>query len=55
MTAEEAAGVDARSGTHPRRAGDRLPASYVNFYIANRYVVMPMYDKRLDGGRRCAR
>jgi agmatine deiminase len=48
MTAEEAAGIDVRAGTHPRRAGDRLPASYINFYIANRYVVMPLYDKRRD-------
>ena len=48
MTAEEAAGIDVRDGTHPRRAGDRLPASYINFYIANRYVVMPLYDKRRD-------
>jgi agmatine deiminase len=49
MTAAEAAGVDAREATHPRRAGDRLPASYVNFYIANRCVVMPLYDRRYDG------
>ncbi|HTV97036.1 MAG TPA: agmatine deiminase [Steroidobacteraceae bacterium] len=49
MTAEEAAGIDVRAGTHARRAGDRLPASYVNFYIANRHVVMPLYDKRWDG------
>jgi agmatine deiminase len=48
MTAEEAAGVDARPGSHPRRAGDRLPASYINFYIANKCVVMPLYDKRWD-------
>ncbi len=48
MTAQEAAGVDVRAGTHPRRAGDRLPASYINFYIANRCVVMPLYDKRRD-------
>jgi agmatine deiminase len=48
MTAEEAAGVDIREGTQPRRAGDRLPASYINFYIANRHVVMPLYDKRWD-------
>lgn len=48
MTAEEAAGIDVRAGTHPRRAGDRLPASYINFYIANRHVVMPLYDKRWD-------
>jgi agmatine deiminase len=49
MTAEEAAGVDIRAGTRPRRAGDRLPASYINFYIANGCVVMPLYDKRRDG------
>jgi len=49
MTEREAAGVDARAGSHPRRAGDRLPASYINFYIANKVVVMPLYDKRWDG------
>jgi agmatine deiminase len=48
MTAEEAAGIDAREGSRPRRAGDRLPASYINFYIANKRVVMPLYDKRWD-------
>jgi agmatine deiminase len=48
MTAEEAAGIDAHAGTHPRRAGDRLAASYVNFYIANKRVVMPLYEKRRD-------
>ncbi len=49
MTAEEAAGIDMRAGTLARRAGDRLPASYINFYIANGCVVMPLYDKRRDG------
>src|SRR6202453_3497261 len=49
MTAEEAAGIDLRAGTRPRKAGDRLPASYINFYIANGHVVMPLYDKRRDG------
>ena len=48
MTAEEAAGVDVRAGSRPRRAGDRLPASYINFYIANKCVVMPLYDRRRD-------
>jgi agmatine deiminase len=48
MTAAEAAGIDIRTGSHPRRAGDRLPASYINFYIANGCVVMPLYDKRRD-------
>jgi len=48
MTAEEAAGVDVREGSRARRAGDRLPASYINFYIANKVLVMPLYDKRRD-------
>ena len=49
MSAEEAAGIDARAGSRPRRAGDRLSASYVNFYVGNRVVVMPRFDKRHDG------
>lgn len=48
MTAAEAAGIDIRAGTRPRRAGDRLAASYINFYVANGCVVMPLYDKRRD-------
>jgi agmatine deiminase len=52
MTKEEASGVDRREGTHPRKAGDRLPASYINFYIANKCVVMPLYDKRFDAAAR---
>jgi agmatine deiminase len=48
MTADEAAGIDVRAGSQPRRAGDRLPASYINFYIANKCIVMPLYDKRWD-------
>jgi agmatine deiminase len=48
MSAEEAAGIDVREGSHPRRAGDRLPASYINFYAANKRVVMPLYDRRRD-------
>jgi agmatine deiminase len=46
--AEEAAGVEPRQGTLPRRAGDRLAASYANFYLANSRVVMPLLDERRD-------
>jgi len=49
ITAAEAAGIDSRAGTIARRAGDRMPASYINFYVANKRVVMPLYDKRWDG------
>lgn len=48
MTAIEAAGLKPRAGTKPRRGGERLAASYVNFYIANGGVVVPLLDPRLD-------
>lgn len=48
MTAIEAAGLRPRPGTKPRRAGERLAASYVNFYIANGGVIVPLLDPRHD-------
>jgi agmatine deiminase len=48
ITAEEAAGVIPAPGTQPRRAGDRLAASYVNFYPASGRVVFPLMDERTD-------
>ena len=47
-SAEEAAGVESRDGTLERRAGDRLAASYVNFYLGNSRIVMPLLDERHD-------
>jgi agmatine deiminase len=49
ISAEEANGVDAAEGTLPRRAGDRLAASYVNFYLGNSRIVYPLLDPRHDG------
>jgi agmatine deiminase len=48
ITAEEAAGVTTIAGTRPRRAGDRLAASYVNFYLANSRLILPLLDERYD-------
>lgn len=48
ITAEEAAGVATAAGTRPRRAGDRLAASYANFYLANGRVILPLLDERHD-------
>ena len=48
MSAKEASGIIAREGTKTRTAGERLAASYVNFYIANGGVVMPLLDSRTD-------
>jgi agmatine deiminase len=45
---EEAEGVDAVPGSRPRRAGDRLAASYVNFYPGTTRVVFPRLDERFD-------
>ena len=48
ITPAEAEGVEAVPGTKPRRAGDRLAASYVNFYLGNSRVVFPLLDERTD-------
>ncbi len=48
ISEQEAGGVDAVAGTLPRRAGDRLAASYVNFYLATKRIVMPLLDERFD-------
>ncbi len=48
MTDGEAAGIEQVPGSRQRRGGDRLAGSYVNFYIANRHIVMPLLDARTD-------
>jgi agmatine deiminase len=48
ITAAEAAGVEHVEGTQPRRAGDRMAASYVNFYLGNSRVVYPLLDPERD-------
>ncbi len=40
---EEAEGVDAVAGTLPRRPGDRLAASYINFYFCNGAAIVPTF------------
>ncbi len=52
-TSEEAEGVERVAGSKPRKAGERLPASYVNFYIADGGVVLPEFgDPHDDAARR---
>jgi agmatine deiminase len=48
LTEEEAGGVDAVAGTKPRRTGDRLAASYVNFHLGSARIVFPQLDSRHD-------
>ncbi len=44
----EAGGVDGAETARPRPAGERLAASYVNFYLGNGIVVMPLLDPKRD-------
>jgi agmatine deiminase len=48
ITAEEAAGVDRGTGAQPRVAGERLAGSYVNAYLGNGIVVLPVFDDPHD-------
>lgn len=48
MTAEDCEGLSWCNDEPTRREGERLAASYVNFYIANTCVVMPGFDDEMD-------
>lgn len=48
ISVEESNGVDQVIGTQPRMPGDRLAASYVNYYVANGGVVMPVFGDKND-------
>ena len=48
MTAEEARGLVPSESMKRRHGGDRLAASYVNFYFANGGIIMPLLDPRTD-------
>ena len=49
ITADEAGGVDAVQGSIPREAGDRMAASYINFYLCNGGAVIPSFGDPHDG------
>ncbi|MHC1781194.1 MAG: agmatine deiminase [Anaerolineaceae bacterium] len=48
ITAEEAAGVQAVDGTLPRQPGDRMAASYINFFLCNGGAIVPVFDDPHD-------
>lgn len=48
MTEEECRGLDACQDEPTRAPGERLAASYVNFYIANQRIIMPGFGDPAD-------
>ena len=44
----EAEQIECAPGETPRTAGERLAASYVNFYIANKAVIVPQFGDKND-------
>lgn len=48
ITAEECDGLDDMNGEPTRTPGERLAASYVNFYISNGSVVCPQFNDEND-------
>ena len=48
MTQEESAGIQNSDQALARKQGNRLAGSYVNFYIANNGIVMPVFDDPND-------
>lgn len=48
ITKEESEGVDAIEGVQPRTEGERLAASYVNYYMANGGIVFPIFNDPND-------
>ncbi len=49
ITQAEAQGVQQTHGTKPRQYGDRMAASYVNFYLCNGGAVVPTFADPHDG------
>ena len=48
LSEQEVQGLDQLNNGKQRRVGDRLAASYINFYIGNSVIVAPLLDKRHD-------
>ena len=48
MDEEECAGLENMDGEPTRVVGERLAASYINFYISNGAIVMPKFNDPMD-------
>ena len=52
VSEDECAGLDNMDGEPTRTDGERLAASYVNFYISNGAIIMPAFNDPMD---KCAK
>jgi agmatine deiminase len=48
LSHEEAFGVVLKGGSHHRLPGQRLAGSYINYYVANGGVIVPVFDDPYD-------
>jgi agmatine deiminase len=48
LTQDEADGIISIEGSQPRKAGDRMAASYVNFYFCNGAAIVPTFGDPHD-------
>lgn len=48
ITKDESLGVDVIASTQPRAEGERLAASYVNYYVCNGAIIMPSFNDPND-------
>ncbi|WP_269801854.1 agmatine deiminase [Saccharospirillum mangrovi] len=48
QTDDEADGIDQAAKAWPRRAGERMAASYVNFLIVNGGIILPAFGDAMD-------
>mgnify|MGYP000367481651 FL=1 len=48
ITEEDLLGYDFEAGEDQREAGERLAASYINFYLANHCVLLPRFGDEND-------
>jgi agmatine deiminase len=48
ITSVESEGVDIVEGTQPRQPGDRMAASYINFYFCNGGAIVPTFNDLKD-------
>jgi agmatine deiminase len=48
LTKEEASSINQIEGAKPRIEGDRLAGSYINFYMGEKFIILPKFNVKED-------